>query len=78
MSLRISCCVPFCKRTKRKEEGYSEWICQKHWSLVPAGRRRAYRRIRRQLRQRHEHWNARADRIWSRLKKVAIERSMGL
>ena len=43
--MRISCCVPFCKRTRgdwkhdKLVEG-SEWICQDHWPLVPKHYRR--------------------------------------
>ncbi|MFC5509337.1 hypothetical protein [Bosea massiliensis] len=33
MTTRIHCCVPFCRRTTAKP--YSEWICGKHWPLVP-------------------------------------------
>lgn len=32
---RISCCVPFCKRTRHNRDNTSEWICGEHWRLVP-------------------------------------------
>lgn len=31
---RLTCCVPFCRRTCRNEKGFSEWICPDHWRLV--------------------------------------------
>lgn len=42
---RISCCVPFCRRTRRFENGDgsgSEWICWGHWKLLPLRWRKAY------------------------------------
>lgn len=40
---RLCCAVPFCRSTTGKP--YSEWVCAKHWRLVPkkvkAFRRRA-------------------------------------
>lgn len=34
MSDRISCCVPFCRRTFKNDEGHTEVICRKHWRLA--------------------------------------------
>lgn len=34
MTDRITCCVPYCRRTCRNDANFSEWICGKHWSLV--------------------------------------------
>ncbi len=33
MTARLLCCVPFCSRTTAKP--FAEWICAKHWPLVP-------------------------------------------
>ena len=33
MTARLSCCVPFCKRTTGKQ--FREWICAAHWRAVP-------------------------------------------
>lgn len=33
---RISCCVPFCNRTRHNRDNTSEWICGDHWRLVPS------------------------------------------
>lgn len=48
MAERISCCVPFCRRTIKCEgPGNYEWICGKHWMLIsPTLRRRKYRLFR--------------------------------
>lgn len=40
MTERLSCCVPFCKRTRHNREGYSEWICGDHWRNVSKTLRR--------------------------------------
>jgi hypothetical protein len=34
MTDRIPCCVPFCRRTRRNDGRFSEWICGAHWRLV--------------------------------------------
>ena len=50
---RITCCVPFCKRTIAKErlDPNTEWVCQIHWKNVPKAARRlltfTYRRYKR-------------------------------
>lgn len=41
MTARLSCCVPFCRRT-RAAGGCKEWVCGKHWSGVPAALRASY------------------------------------
>ncbi|NTF54900.1 hypothetical protein G6L12_08330 [Agrobacterium rhizogenes] len=46
MTDRISCCVPFCRRTISKDklaETHNEWICQKHWAMVPKSLKRRKR-----------------------------------
>lgn len=81
---RLACCVPFCRRTTRNDEGYALWICGKHWSLVPyklraeynAAKRTARRIIRRRPTSRVA-W-ARADRIWCQCRDAAIEQAMGV
>lgn len=37
---RIQCCIPFCQRTHRNDEGFSEWICPRHWKNVSKRTRR--------------------------------------
>lgn len=34
MTDRLSCCVPFCKRTRHNREGFTDWICSVHWPAV--------------------------------------------
>ena len=53
MTDRISCCVPYCRRTVAKDriDPHNEWLCQKHWRLVPRAVK-AKKRL--------------ADRIWNR------------
>lgn len=47
---RLPCCVPFCRRTIGADKGYSEWICPKHWRVVPPEARAAYALARRRAR----------------------------
>jgi hypothetical protein len=69
---RLPCCVPHCRRTRRADGTFSEWICGKHWLATSrAWRRRMFlfrRRGRRDL----------ADAMWLRLKRQAIERAGGI
>lgn len=62
VSDRIRCCVPFCRRTTG--EPFREWICAKHWSMVPRTVRAVWSREKRQARRiiarkpiYREYWN---------------------
>jgi hypothetical protein len=78
MSERITCCIPFCRRT-RANPGFSEWICGDHWRAVPKARRRVYGRLKRTWRRFHDGRDGvRADRVWNRLKHQAIEAAAGI
>lgn len=55
---RIQCCVPFCKRTHRNDEGYVEWICQRHWSLVPRRTRGKWKLSKKVAKRSSERFNA--------------------
>jgi hypothetical protein len=68
MSKRLPCCVPFCRRTISAEKGFSEWICPKHWRLLPGSPARL---------SAVAMWR-RVDAAWERCKRQAIERSLGL
>lgn len=88
MTDRLSCCVPFCKRTRgdRKNDPLRpgmEWLCQDHWKLVPARikRRRAkIRRIETKTDDQCVAWRCEdADnRAWDICKRYAIERAAGI
>jgi len=74
--MRITCCIPFCRRTTAAAmlaaKGHDEWICSKHWPLTNRSWRRRLSLFRRR---------GRADleaRMWIRLKQQAIERALGL
>jgi len=81
---RLRCLVPFCRRT-RAREGYSEWICAKHWPLVDRDLKRRYTRIKRLTRKAQrlgrqvalQAGNRVGWRIWEQCKAQAIERAMG-
>lgn len=90
--VRLSCCVPFCRRTFRNDKSgtpwpkFSETMCGKHWRLINVGRRRRYKKLERMLRNRKGVLQgALADRIvgllwaeWGRMKAAAIERAAGI
>lgn len=50
---RLRCCVPFCGRTFRNDEGCAEVICGKHWRLAPKAWRRRYGLLRRRRLKRY-------------------------
>lgn len=70
-SQRLQCLVPFCTRSTTPK-GFDEWICGTHWAATPAVWRRRYRLF---VRRRRLDL---AARTWSRLKRAAIERAMGI
>ena len=70
---RISCLVPFCNRTHKSFPSPEvEWICQKHWAMTSRSTRRFFF-----LAKRRQRWKT-YDQIWNKLKKQAIERSLGI
>jgi len=62
---RLPCLVPGCRRTTGEPCG--EWICPKHWRVIPLKRRKAYKRARDQDRP----YEVRR-RLWDRLRQMAI------
>lgn len=76
--LRITCCVPYCRRTYRNDEGFAEWICGDHWRAVPKDQRRAWARLRRRRRRGMPMAPERGARLWARLKRAAIEAALGI
>jgi hypothetical protein len=81
MTNRLQCCVPFCRRTIKREgrPDFAEWICGKHWRLLPQKRRKVYGRVMKAWRRyRSADGVARADRLWFRLKRQAIEAAGGI
>jgi hypothetical protein len=81
---RLPCLVPFCRRTRKREQ-FREWLCGKHWALVDRQLRRRFARSRRLWNKavrlnRAEAMRAidrMARRLWDEIKAQAIERAMG-
>lgn len=79
MTDRISCCVPYCKRSHAPREGLDQWICHKHWSSTERFARKVYT---------HRKWKFERDgdpaylpkvyAMWEVIKKQAIERAVGI
>lgn len=72
MTARLPCEVPGCRRTRKPEPGVTGWICAKHWTAIPAQRRRVYALARRRGNERAQAW------IWPCLVRMAIEKAAGL
>lgn len=82
MRARIRCCVPFCRRTT-KAGRFGEWICAKHWPLVPASLKRRRAELRRIARRtldadRLARISAADARLWERCKRAAVEMAAGI
>lgn len=85
---RLSCCAPFCKRTRGDRKGDPltpslEWLCQDHWKLVPARLKRRRAKLRRMEKRTGDPARlARIDeadrKAWEACKKAAIERAAGI
>ena len=77
MADRISCCVPFCRRTTpsidRDGRYVLEHLCQKHWKLTSKPLRRIYRRRQRLYHLGDDAQRRHLDRIWKKLKHQAME-----
>lgn len=88
MTDRLSCCAPFCRRTRGDRKGDPltpgmEWLCAEHWRLVPIRIKRRRAKLRRMLRRATDpHRRGRiiyADGIlWNACKREAIERAAGI
>lgn len=61
MTARTPCHVTGCRRTRPAHPIDTEWLCAKHWALVPLRRRQAYLRAKRQRKP-----DAVLVRLWSR------------
>lgn len=77
MTNREPCCIVGCKRTTKHT--YSEWICGKHWKLVPRHYRLVWRRLGRRWRSTGTKgsWYA-GNRVWRRIKTHVSEKALGL
>ena len=80
---RIRCAVPFCRRTRRDDGSFTEWICQEHWVLTSARLRRIYSLRKRRIRRLVSHHDIGREirakrRTWQWLKRQAIERAAGI
>jgi hypothetical protein len=79
---RLPCCIPHCGRTVAKavaeEKRWGDWICGVHWKSVRPNYRRVHGRILRRGRNGLAVSRERADRIWARVKRAAVERAAGL
>lgn len=75
--MRVLCIVPGCshsrgdRRTSVVTEDM-EFICREHWAVVPRHWRRRLRLFEKRGRL------DLAERMWSRIKRLAIERAVGI
>jgi hypothetical protein len=61
---KSTCCIPGCPRWSRRYP--SEWLCGRHWRIVPARLRRALRKAWRALRDAYSRWqgNTATKDVW--------------
>lgn len=91
MADRLSCCVPFCRRTTKRVADqvyienhfrvdlFAEWICSEHWRHVSDRTRRLHSMAKRRLRKFKDLKNLKIGaRLWARCKREAIERAAGI
>lgn len=89
MTIRLRCCVPFCKRTRGPRKGdnppiteATEWLCGPHWQAIPASLRRRrsliLRKMRRASGERLQRIHTIDGRMWKRCREAAIERAGGI
>lgn len=72
---RLPCCIPAC-RSIGTTKPYTEWICSRHWGLIPKQQKRAYRRAWNRangLEWRDAGANAAVARLWKWCKKHASD-----
>jgi hypothetical protein len=85
MTLRLTCEVLGCRRTRgqRKGEppiaGDEQWVCGVHWPAVPLKFRRHLAACRRAMKRAPTRKNiGRAWFAWQRCRRAAIEAAVGL
>lgn len=88
--MRISCCVPLCRRTREHKsvpvivEGEvldfgAEWICQKHWSELPQELRRRHTSAKRAVRKAGTYEaEMESNVVWKQCKETAADMAFGL
>lgn len=89
---RVPCCVPGCRRTLKRRWVHQEWVCQIHYAAVPSALKLKRRAVVHRLKRRGELvvlasgqrliTTTRAYRLdqklWHRVKRIAIEKASGL
>lgn len=83
MSVRIACCIPFCRRGTTKFPGSAEIICGPHWRLAPKALRRRLSKVRRLAKResdpvRLQRLETLDWRLWDRIKAASTEAAMGV
>lgn len=91
-AVRLTCCVPFCRRTFRNDKNGTPWpeghevMCGKHWRMVGKDRRRRWSKLYRLYKNKRGTLQGdMADRIarllnaeFDRFKKIATEAAAGI
>jgi len=78
----MACLVPGCRCTVAKSDldcEDNEAICTRHWRSIPLRERRAYSRRRKIMFEKRDRGSISACwRLWSWLRRMAIEKAMGI
>ncbi len=85
---RIGCLVPFCRATRGDHKGDRpltdgcEWICERHYRMIPRALKRRRAALRRLAGRADEARRARINRLdhilWQRAKRIATEAAGGI
>jgi hypothetical protein len=75
---RISCVVPFCRRSTARAD-FDQWLCGDHWRSTDKAARQVYGRyLRRWRRYGAAAYGPAAARCWRWLVAQAIQRAAGI
>ena len=77
MSNRINCLIFGCKRTRVNKPGFTEWICSKHWAVIP----KKYRRLHSMAGRKFKKGQISVERvngIWNKCKDWAFRNAWSI
>ena len=67
---RLTCSIPGCNYTRHNREGFTDWICRKHWMMAPKKSRSRIAAAKRRGKRRLAWW------LWDRCRADIVARCM--
>lgn len=77
MTGRQPCAVPHCRRTRKDDGRFNEWICDRHWRIINPVLRRRFRRATRKMIAGRAPIELHHT-LWQLCREQAIDRAMGI